>query len=294
MRVVGLAGLCVAVGLMSMGCPQSAGVAKVTTVFTADSGSTTNALISAFAKATEVDVADIESLKITITAITLDYSGNAGDMEEGENEDGSSKIVVFSGSEMVDLVELQGVNRLISLDEAPAGKYTKIRISFQDPVLVLKSDPNTEHTNIQITANGNLFISQMFNLPEGQQSVLEIDFGGLHLVMQGNGDYTLTPQLQVDLAVGEIVDTTVMGMITAIDTDTDMFTMMVEGGELVVDYMAAAIFLPDDTDMANGDESSLMVGQKVEVMGGLYPDDVLEATSVKILPEEPPMEEPMP
>jgi len=293
-RVAAVTALVASVGLVSVGCPPApSGVAKVTTMFTGDSQNVANALIGALASKTgPVDVADIESLTVKITEINLDYSGDAGDMDDGDNGDGTSKVNVFEGCEIVDLIQLEGVNRLISLDEAPAGTYTKIRISFEDPVLVLKSDPNTELANVHLTANGRLFISQMFDLPEGQQSVLLIDFGGLHLVMNGNGNFVLTPQLAVDLEVGMIEDTSVMGMITAIDSENDLLTLMVEGGELLVDCAGASVFLVDDTDTPNGDKSDLMVDQKVEVMGLLFPDDILEASSIRILPAPEP--EPMP
>jgi hypothetical protein len=293
-RTAAMIGFTASIGLISLGCPPASnGVAKVTTMFTGDSQSVANALIGALAaKDGPVNVDDIESLTVKITEINLDYSGDAGDMDDGDNGDGTSKVNVFEGCEIVDLIQLEGVNRLISLDEAPAGKYTKIRISFEDPVLVLKSDPSTELTNVHLTANGRLFISQMFDLPAEQQSVLLIDFGGLHLVMNGNGNFVLTPQLAVDLEVGVIEDTTVMGMITEIDSENDLLTLMVEGGELLVDCTGASIFLVDDTDTPNGDKSDLVVDQKVEVMGLLFPDDILEASSVRILPDPEP--EPMP
>lgn len=291
-RVATFVGFVATVGVLSIGCPPASnGTAKVTTLFTGDSQSLANALIGALAtKDGPVDVGDIESLTVKITEINLDFAGDAGDMDDGDNGDGTSKVNVFEGSEVVDLIQLAGVNRLISLDEAPAGKYTKIRISFEDPVLVLTSDPDTEISgdSIKLTANGNLFISQMFDLPADQQSVLLIDFGGLHLVMNGNGDFVLTPQLAVELSVGAIEDTSVMGMIVAIDVENDSFTLMIEGGELVVDCLGASIFLVDDTDTATGQKSDLMVGQKVEVMGMLFPDDILEASSVRILPDPEP------
>jgi len=296
LRVAVFSSFVLSVGMLSIGCPpEPSGVGKVTTMFTGDSQSVANALIGAIVtKDGPVDVADIESLTIKITEINLDYSGDAGEMEDGENDDGTSKINVFEGCEIVDLVQLEGVNRLISLDEAPAGKYTKIRISYEDPVLVLKSDPSTEITDIHITANGRLFISQMFDLPEGQQSILLIDFGGVHLAMNGNGGFVLTPQLAVELGVGVVEDTTVMGMITAIDSANELLTLMIEGGELTVDYLNAVVFLPEDTDTPTGMKSDLMVDQKVEVMGMLFPDDILEASSVRILPEPEPEPEPMP
>lgn len=293
-----LAMLCAVVGTLSMGCPQPAGVAKVTTLFTSDSGSVANGLIAAFAKAEEVDVANIESLYITITEISLDYSGNAGNMEEGENEDGSSKIVVFPSpdtpaTKTVDLVQLQDDYQLISLDEAPAGKYTKIRISFEDPVLTL-IDPAVEISGdqIKLTANGRLFISQMFELPEGEETVLIVDFGGLHLVMNGNGDFTLTPQLQVDLEVFVLEEVVEMGTIVAdsLDTDMDVFSLMTMDDEIEVDYSTAMIYKADGTE---GTEADLMEGQEVKVTFLLYPDGVMVATSVEILPEPEPEEPPV-
>ena len=133
-----------------------------------------------------VDLAEIQSLELTITEISLDYAGNASEGEADEEFEGS-KITVFSGALEVDLLNLIDVSEIISEAEIPAGTYTKIRISIANPRLVLVSDPETVITDVHLTANNRLFVSETFELPEGQSSLIVLDLGGIALRQQGQG-----------------------------------------------------------------------------------------------------------
>ncbi len=277
------AGMLVAIGT---GCPRmiSAGKAKVTTVFTTDSGSLKNAVMNALnTEKSVVAVDDIYSLTVTIDEISLD--SDDGDSTD-ESTSTKSKVVVFTGPVDVNLLDLTQVSEALSTAEVPAGTYTKIRLAISNPRLVLNSDPNTEITNVKLTANGYLFIDQTFTLEDGEQSLLLLDFGGVHLALNGNGRFVLTPQLQADLTLMS-ADVMSSGEIANLDMDANTFTLLLTDGELSVDYSGAQIFLETDTDTATGTEADLADGLMVEVTGLLQVDGSVVADSVRILPASP-------
>lgn len=270
--------LCCATLLMAIGtgCPRinGSGKAKVTTVFTTDSGSFKNVLLKALStEKAVVSVDDIFSLTVTIDEISLD-------------QEDETKVVVFTGPVDVNLLDLTAVSEALSTAEVPAGTYTKIRLAISNPRLVLNSDPNTEITNVKLTANGQLFIDQTFTLEDGEETLLLLDFGGIHLVLNGNGRYVLTPQLQADLTLTS-AEVMASGEIADLDMDADTFTLVLVDGELVIDYSAALIFLDTDTDTATGTEADLADGLMVEVTGLLQVDGSVVADSVRILPAGP-------
>jgi len=267
--------LCTA-GLVAFGltgCP-AAGPTRVVAAFTSD-GNVAESLVKQVLAGTDkadVPMADIASLTVTITEISLDASGSS------EEE---AKVVVFEGSTDVDLLDLQGVSEIISEAEVPPGTYTKIRLSIDNPRLVLAAEPEVTLTDIQLTANGRLFVSQTFEVPEGQTSLIILDFGGVKLVQQGNGGFTLTPQLDVSLTVTD-ADVTANGTVVSVDTEASSLVLSVGDGEISVDLSTAAIFLPTDTDTATGSIASLSAGLTVTVEGLLNVDGSITAAVVRI------------
>lgn len=281
--------------LVTAGCPQTQdGKAQLTTVFTGDGTALASKILSVM-KA-EVPVEDIESLTVTITRITLDMDDDDDDddgeelEEEVDKNDTPSKVEVFSGEMRVNILDLTGVSQLISLEEVPAGHYTKIRLEIQDPELVLKPDPETVYTNIQLTANDRLFIDVDFELEDNENRILVLDFGGIHLVElgPGNGGYVLTPQLRASLEVLYFENTFVQGVIQSIDYDTNTLVLVVEGGEITVTYTEdAEIFLADDDETTpTGAETDLLAGMEIVCYGDLYSDNTMNATRIEIVPEE--------
>ncbi len=252
-----------------VGCPTP----KDTSLTTLFSGGST-------ALKANVALEDIESLTVAITMISLDRAGS--DSGEGEGEGEENKVVVFEGEMDVNIKELQGVSEILSSQEVPAGKYTKVRLSIANPRLVLVSDPQTEITDIQLTANSRLFVSEQFELPEDEPSLLILDFGGLHLVAQGNGGYTLTPQLQVTIDITSAASQ-VTGTITAVDETAGTVTIALEEGTIEIVLADAPIFLPEDSDTPNGTTADLTVGTEVDVTGTVAVDGTVTATQIVIL-----------
>lgn len=246
----------------------------------------------------EVATDDIASLVVTLTEISLDYA-NAGTTtpaegetaEEGEaeesevDEDAGNKIIVFSGSMDLELRDLIGVSELISNADIPAGKYTKIRLSIEDPRMTLVSDPETIITDIQTTANGRLYVSSNFEVPEGQDSLILLDFQGLHLVQTGNGGYVWTPQLRAEISV-EPAAIQVQGTIESVDIEADTLLLLPDSGSeaVQVGYAGAAIYLPDDTDTPTGTEEALTAGTAVIIEGDLDVYGEITATAIWIVP----------
>jgi len=259
-----LLGFLACFSLLGLGCSSSSGGAP------ADNGTAgvTALLLTA-------DGEDIESLSFTVTEISLDY---------GEEEDEyEPKIVIFSGEKDVDLAELTDVPEVLSCVEVPAGVYTKVRFSIANPRLILSSDPDTVITDIHLTANGRVYISEQFELPDQESYLLILHLESIHLVELGNDGYVLTPQLTVQIEI-EPMEGKVWGTIVDIDKDADTFTLgMCEGSEIRILYTDALVFLPGDTDTPTGTEDDLDVGDYVIVSGTVWVDSTLTADSIRVL-----------
>lgn len=285
------------VTLFAAGCLQEdGGKAMLTTVFTGDASA--GAKMLDVLKA-EVPVEDIESLTVTITRIVLDKAADEADEGDGEEEtieklENAEQIEVFSGEMRVNILDLAGVSQLISLEEVPAGHYTKIRLEIQDPELVFKAEPETVYTNIHLTANDRLFITVDFELEDGDNRVLVLDFGGIHLVALGNGDYNLTPQLRAELEILTVESTFVQGVIESIDYETNSIVLAVEGGQIAVTYGDdAEIFLVSDDDVTpTGLETDLLAEMEIICFGDLFSDNTMTASRIEVVPEE--VEDPAP
>ncbi len=289
-----LAALVVCLGA---GCPWwfQPQTAKVTTVFTADSGSLKNVVIKALSvDKSVVDVNDIAELWVSIDEIALDRQGT------GEDDPGE-KVVVYSkdtdpDAEPVNLLDLQEVSRLLSTAEIPADTYTKIRLEISDPHLFLKADdPPVDIDNVKLTAHGHLFIGETFTLEDGDNVLLLLDFGGIHLALNGNGRYVLTPQLHADLTLMD-ANITATGTIAvdSLDRDNNVFTLILPGdsGEYTVNYVDGVtdIYLYGEPDGSpTGDDTALEEGLEVEVVGLFQVDlSTIDADSIRILTEPPP------
>jgi hypothetical protein len=279
--------------LFLTGCPPRNGSVKVSVALGNSDDKLFDVLLSALDKnKAVVDIDDIESLTVTVTEVSLDYAGTdddgegegEGETEKGVNEDNGQKIVVFEGAQPVNIVDLMldGLPELLSTADIPAGHYTKIRLEIQDPELVLKSNTTEVITKVKLTANGHLFICEEFDLPEGQDSLILLDFGGIHLVLNGNGRYVLTPQLRAEITVQ---DAAVMlsGEIVSVDMDADSMVVQVGDDEITVFYSGAAIFLPADMGTATGTETDLAPGLSVDVVGLLSVDGTVTASEIHIL-----------
>jgi len=285
--IVTLAGCLACLFLVGLGCSGGSGsieteggTAMVTALLTFDSQPALMPEVGAesLQLGAPVPVGEIESLTVTITEISLDrYVEDGGDDEP--------KILIFSGAMDVNVLDLTEVSEVLSCVDVPAGLYTKIRLSITDPRLVLKSDPLTVITDIHLTANGWLFVSEEFELPEGESYLIILHFTGLHLVEQGNGGYVLTPQLRADIQV-EPAEVCVCGTIVSIDKDADTFILGLcsdEGSEIEVLYTDALIYRATDTDTPTGTEDDLDEGMCVRVRGTLWVDGVLTAEAIRIL-----------
>lgn len=202
-----------------------------------------------------------------------------------DNSQAPPKITVFRGALRVNLKDLDAVSEILSMAAIPAGQYTGIRLKIQDPELVLVGgDPNDPITDIHLTANNRLFIKEKFEVAEGENILVIIDFGDIHLVQLGNGGYVLTPQLRVILDL-IAADVEIQGIITEVDADAKtILVLTASGDEVLVD-------VSDVTEVtnSNGDTlafEDLAVDQTVYVQGTLNVDNTIDATVVEIQVEE--------
>ena len=268
------------------------GDTKVTVAFTADTTGMAKVLRELTLKGETVAEEDIESLTVTITEIVLDYAGNGeDDEEEGEEEEKTaalkSKIVAYEPVEgddplRINIMDLTEVAQAVKTTDLPSGKYTKIRIGIADPVLVLVDEPGVEYTDIQLTANSRLFISQQFELPADQEVTLVLGFGGIHLVDTNGGSYTWTPQMQVVITM-EPVAGSATGIITEVGEGWFAVELDAETTVIVSFDEALEVWLPGDVDTPSGGLQDLVLGTEVQVEGILYRDGSIAADTVIVL-----------
>lgn len=272
--ILAISGLFILVGT---GCPMlgiMGGKTHVTLLFTNGGAKSALAVTPVSGKAV-TPVSDVKSLTVTVTQVTLmpgeddssqDTTGESTAEDASDGTSSESGTVVFTGSLDVNLLDLTNLSEALSSANVPAGTYSQIRLAISNPRLVLNSDPNTTITNVQLTANGQLFVSDDFTLTAGQDNLIVLDFGGIHLVQEGNGGYLLTPQLRADVTV-QSADVASVGTIANLDTSTHTFTLTLTNGSLNVDYTSADIYLSTDTTTPTGTESDLADGLTVEVVG---------------------------
>ena len=115
-------------------------------------------------------------------------------------------VTLFSGSETIDLLDLNSHSDLFSLaDNIPAGKYNKIRMRISDPQLIsLDMDGNVITVVPKSGGNGKLDLNPRgdINVSSGETLAIQIDLDvekSIHLIETGNGDYRFRPVVFVDI-----------------------------------------------------------------------------------------------
>lgn len=287
---------------------QVTGKAIISTVFTGDGTALADKILKS--NNSEVLVEDLESLMLDIDRIYLNSASCETELCDGDgdcdcdcnndDEDGDdekctegSKVLLFEGPARVNILDLSGVSELLATTEVPAGTYVKISLEISNPELVFKDEPDTVYTNIQLTANDRLFISEQFTVEDGESKVLLLDFGGIHLVETGTGNgntnhkYVLTPQLRADVSLVSPESATIaFGSIGEIDYEANTFILETIDADILVSYAddVEIFLLTDPEDAPTGIESDLVSGEEmVSVTGTLFGDLTMAADSIRIM-----------
>ena len=248
-------------------CAGCSGTAKVTMLLGIDADAVKALAQEAAAKA-NVDVADIGSLTVTVNSVVLDQlDGN--------------QVELLVTPQDVDVIDLADVSALLTAAEVPAGIYTKIRLGIDNPRLTLVSAPDTVLADIHLTANSRLFVGAQFAVAPNTNTNIVLSFAGLHLVEQGNGGFTLTPQLRADVRV-DLVPVSNQGTVVSVDAAAGTLVLAIGDAEVTVNMADAAVYLPGDTDTPTGTVDDLAAGVVVVVEGTVDADGVIVATSLTV------------
>lgn len=205
----------------------------------------------------------------------------------------NNDVPIFNGSVDVDLVDLAQLSEVLTEANIPPGDYCGLRMDIENPRLVLANDPTTVITNVRLTANGRLFAKEHFTVPDVDNVLITVNFGGTHLVEAGNsGQFVLTPRLRVSINA-EDAATTVEGEIIGVDTENQV--IQVETQTDVIDVAVdpnTVITSDDDLDDVNDQGTdatltfaSLAVGQTVSVEGFNTLDGPVNADFIEIADE---------
>ncbi|MBX7257475.1 MAG: DUF4382 domain-containing protein [Candidatus Hydrogenedentes bacterium] len=271
-----------AVVLTAAGCPASPPEktdSKVSVVF----GSNVDPAKKAASDAQSLqekceEVPDVySSLTVTVTDLSVDYAG-VDPPSGGEVEN----IPLLSEPVEVDIFHLDetGLSKVLNSVELPAGYYTALHVSFENPRLLVQLAGQDILFDLQITAQGSLTINTTFQLPEND-CVLLVDFGGIHLSLDGQGALILTPNITVEiLESGTSIEAE--GTIKSVNTDNQTLVLDIGLVNAKVDYSAAGIYLPTDTYTPSGTEADLVTGAEVTVAGVIGSDGVIQANTITI------------
>ncbi len=185
-----------------------------------------------------------------------EHDRRSGDHGEGHDE-GGALITVFEGSFDVNLLDLTLLSEVLTSAEIPAGRYCRIILEISDPRLVLASDPDTVITDVHLTANGRLFIKDRFEIGEGEDIIIVLNFGGVHLVQRGDGGYVLTPKVRADVNVDE-QETAIAGEVVSVNPETHI--VEVEGADLTIYEVLVTEDTVIKTDNDSNDSSEFRQG----------------------------------
>jgi plastocyanin len=231
--------------------------------------------------------ADIENgMSGVVTVVEDDEMESRGEEEEEDDDDNTTFITVFAGSIDVNILDLTlfDLNEIITNVVLPAGQYKGARLHIENPRLVLKADPGTVITDVQLTANGRLFIKHDFFLPGGEEAVVKIQFGDIHLVITGSGKYVLTPHLKIVTDDGP-VEAEFKGEITEIAEDKMSITVQhkfsFSSWIVIIDEFTEIFEVVDDMENPLTVDN-LAVGQCVEIEGVLNEDNTITADEIEV------------
>jgi hypothetical protein len=274
---VGLAAkrVCIAVLVsVCVGCPSGPKDVRAIALLTAD-GSSAKAFVLGAAQAQGVAVESIDMLSVVISGIFMDY---AGTRQPVAGQEPAETIEVFSGELEVNLKDLIGVSQALSSLNIPAGWYTEIRLTMENPRLTLKDNPDTVITDIELPGNGQVTFSEMFELAAGK-ALVSMDLGGIDLTTAGNGEYVFSPQLlaEFDASSAAIIATGPLGIV-----GNDSMSLNLSEGALNVQFRGASIFMPQDTTQATGTAANLLQGSTVSAIGTVNLDGTVAADEIHV------------
>lgn len=188
MRLTYIWALLFALSTALLGCGDGTSEDSPASSNTANNGTGSVAVLM-----TDAPIDEFDQFWLTVTEISLLSDGG--------------KVSIFSGSERLDLLDLNSHADLLSLaDNIPAGTYHKIRMRVSNPLLVRLHDDGTVAEEIipKMSGNGKLDLkpsSELVVVP-GEMLALQIDLDAnksIHLIQQGNGTYRFRPVVFIDV-----------------------------------------------------------------------------------------------
>jgi hypothetical protein len=203
-----------------------------------------------------------DEINLTITEIRL-----LGDDEQ---------VVIFQGSEVIDLLELENHSDLFTIaDGVPEGSYEKIRLILSDVALIKKDENDViiEEHHPKLPGNGKLDLNPRgsFYITAGETTSLQIDIDAdkaIHIKQTGNDKYQFRPVVFVDivdhLQPGKLIRHT--GTVYRVEDDSFIMCKQV--------VISSTDSDADDCVKVNAAEASLFDNQGVAVaLGGLAVGD---------------------
>ncbi len=190
----------------------------------------------------------------------------------------------------LNLLDLDGINRILATASVPAGTYTKIRLQVSDATVTW---PDGSEEAVTLVANGKVDLNFQGGITLGQNdaTTIQLDFSAedsIKLTATGNGNLILRPQIFVSTnAQTEDGDTPhiddLAGVIAEIDATNRTLALDVRRG------LRLTVVVTDETSIVSdegpGAFSDLAVGMHIQVEGTLDEHARVVASIIHIAPE---------
>lgn len=248
-------------GGSSSGGAETLSAGRFAVVLSANSG----------ARGTSVPIGDVESLVVTIDEILLAQ----------ETDDGVQQVSIFSDTIQVDLITLQGFPEVIDSALIPVGSYSSVTLVISDATLLLAGPPPVFSEDVVLPDGGRFTFAVDFVVALDQEGILQLDVGAINIIQTGPSEFEFIPDFQVDVSLDQVA-VQVQGEIVSVDLVANTFVLSRDDINLVIEFSTAAIFLPDDLDVATGIAADLTPGAEVLVVGTLSADETVSADTVEI------------
>ncbi len=232
---------------------------------------------------TDASIDELDALTVTIESATL------------IGEPGQVPIPLPGGTPITrNLLDLDGINEILTTASVPAGRYSKLRLQISDATVTWPgglTEPVTEPVTIVADGKVDLNVQGAIEITDGGATTIQLDFSAedsLKLTETGDGKLILRPQIFVTTGLAAdhpdnppIDD--VAGLIASVDADAHTFELRTFAGARVT------VVVTEETRIVSHDgEASfadLRADLRVHVEGALDAQGRLIATAVHIAPD---------
>ncbi|OGI12278.1 hypothetical protein A3K64_03060 [Candidatus Micrarchaeota archaeon RBG_16_36_9] len=137
---------------------------------------------------------DVSSLVLAVSKVEVHQADNNTEDDQGQetNDTDETGWTTALGPQIIDLIQLKGVENILGNTQLQSGKYTQIRVRVIGATITIDNVTN----DIEIPSNSIKFIHP-FDIVSNQTTTLVIDFNADDSVIQAGSKYILKPVVRI-------------------------------------------------------------------------------------------------